>query len=183
MTSDFLIRHIRNLSDETGRIETRCLCLIFPNLPKAPVAGQLWLLIGGFLIRKILSDMFLTFGKLETDGGPSSMNPMLLKKLQKTIHSVDRRDCPIAKDCTKCKMKECIIKDQYQYMVNGNGNRMNPLNGEIEMEWCFICHKLCVPSNYIILENSSDSGKLPRKQFFHYHCYKQLTKPNKKGTK
>lgn len=103
--------------------------------------------------------------------------------VNRAIHSVDRRDCPIAKDCTKCKMKECIIKDQYQYMVNGNGNRMNPLNGEIEMEWCFICHKLCVPSNYIILENSSDSGKLPRKQFFHYHCYKQLTKPNKKGTK
>lgn len=87
------------------------------------------------------------------------------------IRRIDKRQCPVGTLCKNCKMPECIIKPEYQHMVNSaEQNRKQPK--EFDMEFCVICGKTCRTNNYVTI---IDQNGNQQKVYFHRSCYSHNT--------
>lgn len=87
--------------------------------------------------------------------------------VSRAVRVVDERRCPIAMSCTKCKMNECIIKPEYQHIIN-NGKQRNKPYASFETEFCIICGKTCRNKYYMELQDQEGNAK---RYYFHKSCY------------
>lgn len=93
----------------------------------------------------------------------------------RSIKRVDKRQCPVGTSCKNCKMPECIIKPEYQHMVNsGEQNKKQPK--EFDMEFCIVCGKLCRTNNYATIVDQNGNQQ---KVYFHKLCYNKNTIGNR----
>lgn len=89
--------------------------------------------------------------------------------VSKNISSADKRICPIASNCSNCKLSECIIKTEYKTMINnGKQKRKQEQYKELNMEVCCICGQTCRDKYYA-------ENKNHEKQYFHISCYNHNT--------
>lgn len=87
------------------------------------------------------------------------------------IRRMDKRQCPIGTLCKNCKMSECIIKPEYQHIIN-HGEQRNKPHASFETEFCIICGKTC--RNKYYAETVERNGN-PQKVYFHKSCYYRKT--------